>query len=295
MITSRHQHPTIFVTKEDGSKEEFVSEKLEKSLVASGANPNIAEKITHDIIAEILAESSFEHTTSEIYKRGFRHLKESSHVAAAQYSLRRSLMEFGPTGFPFEDYIAEVFKSRGYSTMTGQVVFGSCVPHEIDVVAWNKEKLLMAEVKYHNEAAGKTDLKVALYVKARYDDLKQNLYEYGLEEGQSRKLDEGWLITNTKLTETAITYANCVGIKLMSWDYPEKGNLRELIVAAKLHPVTCLTTLSQAEKAMLMKREIVLCKTIYDNKEVLKDIGFNELKIFKTIEEISEIMKYNPS
>lgn len=283
----------IYVTKGDGSREEFVSDKLLKSLVKAGANPTEADKITKDVIAEIAKESLTQHTTNDIYRDAFRHLKERSHAAAARYSLRRSLMEFGPTGFPFEAYIAEIFKTKGYQTLVGQVVFGGCVPHEIDVVAYNKEKLVMAEVKYHNEPSGKTDLKVALYVKARYDDLKTNIYDYGMPPGETRKLDEGWLITNTKFTETAITYGNCAGIKMMGWDYPKEGNLQQLIEQAHLHPITCLVSLSTAEKIELMNHRIVLCKSVYEDQGILKTLGFSEVKIVKILEEISDIMKYN--
>ncbi len=278
---------TIYVIKEDGKKEEFLPEKLQTSLINTGANPTTAEKIVRGIVESMAKDSIIEKTTSDIYREAFHQLKEMSHAAAARYSLRRSLMEFGPTGFPFEAYIAEIFKKLGYETMIDQVVFGSCVPHEVDVVAWNDNKLLMAEVKYHNEPAGKTDLKVALYVKARYDDLKQNSYEYG----QSRKLDEGWLITNTKFTDTAITYANCSGVKMLGWDYPETGSLREMIEETKLHPITCLTTMSASQKTHLMNKKIVLCRSVYDNKELLKEAGLSDLEILKVMEEISDIFK----
>lgn len=284
---------TIYVTKEDGSQELFIPEKLETSLVKAGANPTTAEKIVRDVLEKINKESLVQQTTTDIYKEAFKLLKDLSSASAARYSLRRSLMEFGPTGFPFEEYIAEIFKTQGYSTLTDQVVFGSCVPHEVDVVAWKKDKLIMTEVKYHNEPAGKTDLKVALYVKARYDDLRLNKYEYGMPQGESRNLDEGWLITNTKFTDTAITYATCSNVKLLSWDYPEEGNLRQLIEGAKLHPITCLTSITAAEKAELMKHKIVLCKTIFENHSALKALGFTELKIAKLMEEISDIMRYN--
>lgn len=288
----KHDHKTIYVVKEDGSKEEFASAKLEQSLIRSGANPTTVEKIVHNIIEEILKAGSEEHTAMEIYHKAFQHLHDMSTSIAARYSLRRSLMEFGPTGFPFEDYIAEIFKAKGYSALTDQVVFGSCVPHEVDVVAWNEEKLIMAEVKYHNEQAGKTDLKVALYVKARMDDIKQNKYEYG-KNAVPRVVDEGWLVTNTKFSETAITYATCAGLKMLSWDYPSIGNLQDLIEETKLHPITCLSSLSTAEKHSLMNSNVVLCRSVYDNTNLLKLQGMSEVKIFKVIEEISGLLKWD--
>ena len=73
----------------------------------------------------------------------------------------------------------------------------------------------------------KSDLKVALYVKARIDDLKQNVFNYG---GKDRQLDEGWLVTNTKFSSTALHYGLCNNMTMIGWNYPEKGNLQDMIV-----------------------------------------------------------------
>lgn len=288
----------ILIQKEDGSSEEFVPIKLSESLLKAGAQPTAAEKIVRTVIEDLEKQiedneqAAKEFKVSDIYHKAFTMLKHMSAAAAARYSLRRSIMQFGPTGFPFEEYVAEIFKAKGYSSMTGQMVLGKCVPHEVDVVAWNKEKLIMAEVKYHNDPVSKTDLKVALYVKARYDDIKETLHAYG--SFPPRKLDEGWLVTNTKFTDTAQKYAECNDVKLLSWLHPAKGNLLDLIEETKLHPVTCLTSLTVAEKHDLVEREIVLCKSIYENRQLLKEMGFSVEKIFKVMEEIGQIMNLTP-
>lgn len=285
----------FYITKEDGDIEKFDPKKLEESLVRSGAVQTTADKIVRTILEDLktgVCDPDTSHgtvcTIHQLYHKAFEMLKETSRAVAARYSLRRSIMEFGPTGFPFEEYVAAIFKAKGYETLTGQMVFGGCVPHEVDVIAWNKEKLIMAEVKYHNEHAGKSDLKTALYIKARYDDLKDNLYEYG--GFPPRKIDDWYLITNTKFTETAVTYANCKGLKLISWLYPDHGNLLDMIEETKLHPVTCLTTLTDTEKRELLARDIVLCKTIYEKRQLLKEIGYSDSKIFKVMEEIGQVI-----
>lgn len=289
----------FFITKEDGEVEVFDPKKLEESLVRSGAVQTTADKVTRTIMESLQSgvcdpnsPNGGTCTVHQIYHKAFLLLKETSRAAAARYSLRRSILEFGPTGFPFEEYVAAIFTAKGYQTLTGQMVFGGCVPHEVDVIAWNKEKLIMAEVKYHNELAGKSDLKTALYIKARYDDLKDNLYTYG--GLPPRKLDDWLLITNTKFTETAITYANCKGLKLISWVYPEKGNLLDMIEETKLHPITCLTTLTPTEKRGLLAQGIVLCKTIYEKRKLLKELGYSDEKIFKVMEEIGMIINLQP-
>lgn len=285
----------ILIKKSDGSSEEFDVIKLETSLSKSGAQPTLVDKIIRTITEDLKNKTDkFSKDTyfdaTEIYKQAFSMLKKMSVSAAARYSLRRSIMEIGPSGFPFEDFAAEIFKAQGYNTLTDQIVLGKCVPHEVDVVAWNDKKLVMAEIKYHNELAGKTDLKVALYVKARYEDLSQNEYQYQ-ENQPARRLDEGWLVTNTKFTETAITYGVCSNLKMLSWDYPKEGNILDLIEMHKLHPVTCLTSLTSSDKKSLIARKIILCKELYENKKTMKELGMTEAKIFKAYSEIGLIFE----
>jgi hypothetical protein len=201
--------------------------------------------------------------------------------------LKRSLFELGPTGFPFEKYIAEIFRAQGYEAITGQMIMGTCVPHEVDLVAWNNEQLFMGEVKYHNDPASKTDLKVALYVSARYNDIKQNVFDYG---GKNRKISEWWLITNTKFTDTAVTYAVCNGVKLLSWTFPEANNLHDMIEDTKSHPITCLTALDSVQKKMLIDKNIILCRQLFHSTAVMKELGFSEEVIFKTLEEVGAII-----
>ena len=79
-------------------------------------------------------------------------------------------MSLARDGFPFEKFVARLFNVWGYDTITDQTVMGSCVDHEVDVVAWKGNDLAMVEAKFHNEFGLKSDSKVVLYVKARYDD-----------------------------------------------------------------------------------------------------------------------------
>jgi hypothetical protein len=141
----------------------------------------------------------------------------------------------------------------------------------------------MAEAKFHNELGIKSDLKVALYVKARFDDLKGVKYMYGKE----RYVDEGWLITNTKFSTTAIHYGECQKLTLIGWNYPKVGNLQDMIQDSGLHPLTCLSTLSGNQKHMLLNRGIVLAKTLKEDPSILTSLGLNGAKASRVIEEIN--------
>jgi hypothetical protein len=147
---------------------------------------------------------------------------------------------------------------------------GTCIPHEIDVIAWKKDKLVFVEAKYHNEFNMKSDSKVALYIQARREDVSGILYDYG---GIKRHIDEFWLITNTKFSDQAIKYGECEGLKLVGWNYPAKGNLHDIIEQNGLHPITTMASLSRDQKRDLIGRGIMVCIDIIGNPTVLDQVG----------------------
>jgi hypothetical protein len=274
----------IFIIKADGTLELFDVTKLGHSLKHAGANSKDVEAI----ISTVNNDLTDGMTTHDIYTRAFSLLHSENRPVAIRYSLKRAIMELGPSGFPFEDYVAEIFKYRGFQTLTGQVVRGQYVEHEIDVVAWNNEKLIMVEAKFHNQLGVKSDLKIALYVKERFDDLSTQTFDYGKK---GRKLDEGWLVTNTKFTSTAIEYGSHQGNRLVmiGWNYPDHGNLHDMILEAKLHPLTCLVSLDGHAKKELLTKGVVLCKTIAENPDMLDTVGVRGEEAKKVLEEINSL------
>ncbi len=68
----------------------------------------------------------------------------------------------------------------------------------------------------------------------------------------------------------------CVGLKLLSWDYPENGSLKELIGMHGLYPITCLHTLRSNKKQKLFENEIVLCKQLCKGSGILKKIDVKQ-------------------
>jgi mevalonate kinase len=76
-----------------------------------------------------------------------------------------------------------------------------------------------------------------------------------------------------------------MNLNLVSWDYPQNNGLKDWIDGSGLHPVTCLTTLTQKEKQMLLDKKIVLCKTIHHNHSALQSIGIKSPRLEKVMEE----------
>lgn len=263
----------VKVSKADGTTENFDSLKLRASLHKAGAN----EETTVQIVDEISKGLYDGIPTEEIYRRSFALLRKHRGETAAHYSLKRAILEFGPSGFPFETYLAALFKAEGYTDVkTGQIIQGGCVEHEVDVLMKNDTKRFFVEAKFHNSPAIKSDLKVSLYVKARIDDLKAVLGGENIV---------GMIVTNTKFTTKAIQYATCEGLELMSWGYPHGHNLHTRIEATKLYPVTALTTLSKAQKIALLTQKIVLCSQLVDHTDALLATGMASKKVEQVLHE----------
>ncbi len=269
----------IKVVKSNGEHEAFNVLKLENSLLRAG----VSAASVRNVLDRIEKELKDGMTTAEIYRHAFFLLHKFEKPSAARYSMRRALADLGPSGFPFEKFVAEIFKAQGYKIETDKMILGSCAEHEMDVIAYNDKKLIMAEVKFHNTNGIKTDLKVALYVKARFDDLRKMNFNYG---GREMPLSEGLLITNTKFTHSAISYAMCCGVSIVGWNYPVYGNLHDLIVRYKMHPITSLTSISGDEKKYLISRGVVICSVLAKQPEVLYRAGFDQKRIADILEEI---------
>lgn len=282
-----HSHSTgPMITKADGEVQPFDPRKLEQSLLRSGAAPFMAERIAQTITAGIAPGAR----SQDIYRRAFTMLREQHRPAAVRYGLRRALLEMGPSGHPFEDFIAELFKAEGWSVQWRKIIQGKCVPHEVDLYATRGAETVAGELKYHNEAAYKTDVKVALYVKARFEDIWQCD-----PATQECPVDIGMLITNTKFTSQAVDYAACAGLGLLGWSYPERGNLFDRIVAAGVYPVTALTTLKQAEKRILLDRGIATTHLLTEHREALRELHMPPERIGEVLAEartVREPMAY---
>src|SRR3989344_4145644 len=258
----------VYVEKIDGSQELFNPEKLAQSLSHAGASPSAVAAIVAHLESDLVDGVS----TADIYRHAFEKLREVHKSLAARYNLRKAVLALGPTGFPFEKLVAEILKRKGFSVELDQIVLGKCLDHEVDVVAWNDEKLIMAEAKFHHESTMKSDIKAALYVKARFDDLTGKDFSYG----KKRPLSEGWLVTNTKFTEKAISYSECAGVYLLGWNYPRVGNLHDLIDETGTYPITSLTAFSDSEKQRAKAHGVVLCRSVVDEHDRLREAGIDE-------------------
>lgn len=274
--------PTI-ITKADGETEYFKIEKLRRSLRRAGASPDEVNEIVAEI-TKILYDGM---QTQEIYRRAFALLRSSKPPAAARYSLRRALFGLGPSGFPFEKFLARVFEEDNYITKTGIVIPGKCADHEIDIAAYKENHSFVGEAKFHARPGIKSDLQVAMYSYARLLDLK----EARICAEDVCGIKEFWLITNTKFTSAAERYGACVGLNLLSWDYPKNNNLHDRIQRSGVYPITVLQSLSTAQAQTLINRGLILCKDILQNQHVLRHLHLSSRKHEAVLNEAAMVCK----
>jgi hypothetical protein len=267
----------IQVIKASGEKALFSVQKLHKSLKRSGASESVIEEVVRDI-QDHLHDGM---TTKKIYQLAFRILKKKHKPSASKYKLKKAIMELGPSGYPFEKYIGEIFKSQEHNVQINLIMKGRCVNHEVDILAENDSIQKVIECKYHNLQGTICDVKVPLYVHSRFNDIIANISE--------NKKKEGWVVTNTRFSGDAIQYGVCAGLNLLSWDYPEGKGLREIIDQGGLYPITCLTSLLQKEKEKLMEAGLLLCREISSNKNSLMEIGITTARVEGVISEASTL------
>jgi len=275
---------TITIIKKSGEKVNFNREKLKKSLMKSGAKTTAVE----NIIAEIEASLYHGISTTEIYKNAFDKLKKHARPTAARYKLKKAIMELGPTGFPFENFVGELLKHEGFKVEIGVFVQGNCVQHEVDVVAEKEHQHFMIECKFHSSFKVNCSVKIPLYIQSRFLDIEKQWLK---NPTHHHKFHQGWVVNNTRFSEDALNYGNCVGLKLLGWDYPKNNGLKEMISKSGLYPITCLNTLSKSEKLTLLNKNVVLCKQLCDTPTVLNQIGIKPTRTKKIMEDAHELCK----
>lgn len=255
----------VQVIKADGTKEDFSEEKLLASVKRAGIHENLQQKVMDHIKTRLYDGIP----TSEIYKHILEFLQKSDlPFSSTKYSLKQAIMDLGPTGYPFEDYVSKVLEHEGYKTQVRTIVHGKCVNHEIDVIATKNtviQEKIMVEAKFHNAVGIKMNVHVPLYTKSRFEDTKE-------QQGFSKAM----VVTNTKASIDAKAYAGCVGMDLMSWGYPEHKSLRDLVEKYFLFPITAVTSLPKPIAQVLLNKQIVLCSQLCREESLLDELGLDQ-------------------
>lgn len=271
------------IIKSSGFTEDYSPEKLKRSLALSGLHSHETEDVINTIESHL--EKVDEGTTEEIFKKARDVIYKKSHLAGLKYSLKAAILDLGPTGFVFERFIAKALTYQGFNTKVDLIYPGKCVNHEIDLVAQKDHYILLGECKFHNIPNVKNDLKTALYVKARMDDVRDN---------PKNQFNDFYLISNTSFSKDAIAYAKCSGLKLIGFNFPEERNLYSMIEENHLYPITSLLHVKKNDIQLLLEQGIILCKDLCEHTEILSRLGYSDADIDKILRDFMAVCDWKP-
>lgn len=275
----------INIIKYSGEIEAFNIEKLKRSLRHSKASEHLVTEIAKEIQTQ-LTEGM---TTKRIYELAYKMLKRKSKSGSARYKLKKAIMEFGPTGYPFEKFVGKILEYEGFKTEVGVVMQGHCVTHEVDVTALKAKEHYLIECKFHSDQGRKCNVKIPLYIQSRFKDLETQWLK---QKDHSLKFHKGWVYTNTRFSIDAIQFGECAGLGLVSWDYPKQDSLKSKIDISRLYPITALPSLSKQDKQKILNNGIVLCREICDNPKLLNALEISTSKKERILEEADELCKH---
>lgn len=246
----------IYVIKQNGERELFSSRKVYRSAQRVGASHQLANKIVGIIEKEIYPEI----TTKKIFSRIKKILSKEKPRSGIRFSLKKAMEKLGPTGFPFEKYVAEIFYHLGHKVKINQHINGHCLKYEIDFLARKNNVLYIGECKYRNLKEGLVHSKDALANQARFLDLQMGSY---LKKNNALKI-KTLLVTNTKFTNSAIRYAYCVGAELLGWREPKDKGLEIIIEEHQLYPITILPSFKKDIAFCFKKKKLMLAKDLLE-------------------------------
>lgn len=272
----------IWIKKSSGEEEQFAIYKLERSLRNAGADNDSIEVIVSDIESWITTGV----TTKQIYTRAFQLLRRQKTNSASRYKLKQAMLELGTTGYPFEQFIGQLFKAQGFEVQVGQILDGCCVTHEIDVIATSKKVQHLVECKYSQTQGKQVSVQVPLYVRSRVDDIIKKRKD---SPDYNEFSFTGWVVTNTRFSLDSIQYGKCCGLHLLAWDYPNGNGLKEIIEKLKIYPVTVLSQLAQKDKLKLIDQGIVSCNQLLKEPNVLDLFQLTATKYNSVLKEIKAI------
>lgn len=273
----------MLVKKYSGDLVPFDESSLRRSLMRSGAS-ELEVQTVYATIKDCLYDGI---STKELYELAFKALKSKKNSYAARYSLKRALRQLGPEGFYFEKWVARLFQEDGYQAITGQTVQGHAVTHEIDVVALKGDEMLAMECKFRNDEDAKISVTTPMYFKSRVTDIMGISYPFF---NQNKQFTDGWLVTNAYLTSDSIKFGEYYNMNLLSWDYPTGTSIKTRVDNTGEYPITCLTTLSTQDKAMLLKYQCICVKDLLKEPKVLDRLQIKADKKSQVLTEAEELI-----
>lgn len=259
----------IYVINARGEREPFSFNKVYQSARRVGASDALAQDIAQDIERKAFDGMR----TSDIFSQVRAALNKERPAWAIRFNLKEAMRKLGPTGFPFEAFVGNIFSALGFEVKLNQFLKGGCLIYEIDFIAQDKKVIKIGECKFHNQKDHTVNTHIVLEAYAKFLDLKQGFLK-------NEKRESSFVIaTNTKFTDRAKKYAKHNNLQLLGWRYPREEGLEKIIEKEKLYPVTILPSLNKPLARYFCDRQTML---VQDVLNIQFQNSFNQRGIQKT-------------
>src|SRR3989338_767884 len=267
-VVPRH----FFIFKADGSKVKFNANKILSTCMRAGASRKTAQRILKKVRSDVYHDMG----TSDIYKLVLQAISEEKDAMGLhqRYQLKEAIMRLGPSGFTFENYVADLLKYYDLQVSGIRVqVKGKCALHEIDLIGMSNSRQFMIECKHNSHRGTFVGLKVTLYTHARFLDA-------------SPRFSGEIIFCNTKKS------ANCIGQQVFSWRYPSEKSLEKVIEQNKLYPITILN-LTSKELDIFSGIGMMIAKDLleYDEVKLSKKTGIHTKRIHNLQALVKQILQ----
>lgn len=273
---------SFYVINYRGERKPFSITKVYRGARKAGASKELAREISQIIQGEAYPGIK----TSEIFERIRELLNRQSLKLGIKFSLKEGMKKLGPSGFPFEKFIGEIFARQGYKVKLNQYLQGHCLKYEIDFLAEKGNLVYVGECKFKallEEGLIHSETALAYWAKT-LDMRKGNVFEKKEFDGFNVK---PILVTNAKFSKSAAKYSKCTGIELLGWKCPKSGGLESIIDKNGFYPITILPSLKEGLVEVFIKRKIVLAKDVLEinPQKFSKQIGISESVLNSLIKE----------
>lgn len=269
----------IYVVNLREEKEPFSLKKVFNSARRAGASEKLAKEIALKIQEQVFPGIK----TSDIFKKVKQLLKKSDKPSGLRFSLKEAIRKLGPSGFPFEKYIGDIFSIQGFEVILNQKIKGRYARHEIDFLAKKDKLFYVSECKFRQRAGERIDLSIVLMVWARFLDLNQGKYFKRFGRYSIKPI----IITNAKFSSQAKRYSQGVGIELLGWNYPINKGLETIVESRQLYPITILPSLTAYLMEIFSAQGMMIIQDILelDVKKFCQENKIEQKKILSLVNE----------
>jgi len=273
----------IYVINARGEREIFSKMKVYRSALRAGASKELAIEVAKILEKKIYPDIK----TFEIYRNVRSLLRKKEPRTGIKYQIKDSIRKLGPTGFPFEKFVASIFRARGFKTRTNLILKGKCLSYEIDFLAESDKEIFVGECKFHRDAGRMVDQNITLSNYSRFLDILN-----GGSFSSSKKEIKTILVTNNKFSSSAKRYSKCMNLDVLGWGHPIENSLQKQIEDNKLYPITILPSCRGFLKDILFENKISLVRDllVLDSKKLAHRLKLREKELNRIIKEANIIL-----